>query len=92
MNVNNIINVVRQISFIGIVAMGMTMVIITTGIDLSPGSVIALVSVVAASYAHPGEYPLFVPLAIGMAIGAAAGFINGAISAKGKKSLRSSRH
>ncbi|GAA3333387.1 hypothetical protein GCM10020331_097230 [Ectobacillus funiculus] len=85
LNVNNIINVVRQISFIGIVAMGMTMVIITTGIDLSPGSVIALVSVVAASYAHPGEYPLFVPLLIGMAIGAAAGFVNGAISAKRKK-------
>ncbi|WP_342048256.1 ABC transporter permease [Bacillus sp. OTU530] len=84
LNVNNLINVVRQISFIGIVAMGMTMVIITTGVDLSPGSVIALVSVVAASYAHPGEYPLFVPLLIGMAIGAAAGFINGAISAKGK--------
>lgn len=83
LNVYNLMNVVRQISFIGIVAMGVTMVIITTGIDLSSGSVIALVSVVAASFAHPGEYPLFVPIAIGLAIGALAGMINGTISAKG---------
>lgn len=80
----NLLNVVRQISFIGIVAMGVTMVIITTGIDLSSGSLIALVSVASASFAHPGEYPLIVPLIIGLAIGAAAGFINGTITAKGK--------
>lgn len=83
LNFYNLMNVVRQISFIGIVAMGVTMVIITSGIDLSSGSVIALVSVVAASFAHPGEYPLFVPVAIGLAIGALAGMINGTISAKG---------
>lgn len=80
----NLLNVVRQISFIGIVAMGVTMVIITTGIDLSSGSLIALVSVVSATFAHPGEYPLIVPLILGLAIGAAAGFINGTITAKGK--------
>lgn len=80
----NLINIVRQISFIGIVAMGVTMIIITTGIDLSSGSVIALVSVVVASAAHPGEYPWFVPLLIGLGIGACAGFINGFITAKAK--------
>jgi inositol transport system permease protein len=80
----NLLNVVRQISFIGIVAMGVTMVIITTGIDLSSGSVIALVSVVSASFAHPGEFPIIVPLAIGLGIGALAGLINGTITAKGK--------
>lgn len=80
----NLLNVVRQISFIGIVAMGVTMVIITTGIDLSSGSVIALVSVVSASFAHPGEFSIFVPLLIGLCIGALAGFINGTITAKGK--------
>lgn len=83
LNANNLLNVVRQISFIGIVAMGVTMIIITTGIDLSSGSVIALVSVVVASYAHPGD-SLFVAIAIGLGIGALCGFINGAISAKGK--------
>ncbi|WP_338786502.1 ABC transporter permease [Metabacillus sp. FJAT-53654] len=80
----NLLNVVRQISFIGIVAMGVTMVIITTGIDLSSGSVIALVSVASASFAHPGEFPIIVPLAIGLGIGALAGLINGTITAKGK--------
>jgi inositol transport system permease protein len=80
----NLINIVRQISFIGIVAMGVTMIIITTGIDLSSGSVIALVSVVVASLAHPGEYPLIVPILTGLCIGAITGFINGFITAKGK--------
>jgi inositol transport system permease protein len=80
----NLLNVVRQISFIGIVAMGVTMIIITTGIDLSSGSLIALVSVVTASFAHPGEYPLVVTILVGIGLGAAAGFINGAVTAKGK--------
>lgn len=79
----NIINVVRQVSFIGIVAMGVTIIIITKGIDLSSGSVIALVSVVAASFAHPGDYPLIVPILIGLAVGTLAGFINGTVTAKG---------
>ncbi|GGE13324.1 ABC transporter permease [Marinithermofilum abyssi] len=82
-NVLNLINVVRQVSFIGIVAMGVTFVIITKGIDLSSGSVIALISVVAADFAHPGEHSLFVPLAIGVGVGALTGLINGTITAKG---------
>lgn len=78
----NLINVVRQISFIGIVAMGVTMVIITTGIDLSSGSVIALVSVITASFAQ-GDHPLILALILGLGVGVLAGFINGTISAKG---------
>ena len=42
----NIINIVRQVSFNAILAMGMTMVIITGGIDLSVGSVLALAAVI----------------------------------------------
>ena len=83
LNLYNIINVVRQVSFIGIVAMGVTIVIITKGIDLSSGSVIALVSVISASFAHPGDYPLIVPILIGLAVGTLAGFINGTMTAKG---------
>jgi len=79
----NLLNIVRQISFIGIVAMGVTIVIITTGIDLSSGSVIALTSVVVASYAHPGD-SLVIALLIGCGVGIACGFLNGFISAKGK--------
>lgn len=84
LNPMNILNVIRQISIIAIVGFGVTMVIITTGIDLSSGSVIALVSVVAASFAHPGEYPLVIPLFAGLLVGGIAGLINGTLVAKGK--------
>jgi inositol transport system permease protein len=80
----NILNIVKQMSVVGIVAIGVTLVIITTGIDLSSGSVIALVSVVVASFAHPDSYPLFVPIAIGLGLGMLTGVINGTIISKGK--------
>ena len=80
----NLLNVVRQISIISIVAFGVTMIIITGGIDLSSGSVIALVSVIAASFAHPGEYPVIVPIIVGILCGAATGLINGTLVAKAK--------
>jgi ribose transport system permease protein len=50
----NIINVTRNFSFIGIVAMGMTLVILTGGIDLSVGSVWAMTAVLAASLMSNG--------------------------------------
>ena len=49
LTVRNIINIVRQVTFNCILAMGMTMVIITGGIDLSVSSVLALAAVVTAS-------------------------------------------
>lgn len=82
LSVINIINIVRQMSFIALIALGVTIVIITTGIDLSSGSVMAVASVVAASMAHPNQYPVIVPIAIGLAAGALCGWINGFIIAK----------
>lgn len=84
LDADNLINIVRQMSVVGIVAFGATIVIITTGIDLSPGSVIALVSVFVATFAHPGEYPLIVPILIGVGVGLLTGVINGVIIAKGR--------
>ncbi|EOZ3695514.1 ABC transporter permease, partial [Klebsiella michiganensis] len=49
LNTNRLILIVLQVAIIGIIAVGVTQVIITTGIDLSSGSVIALAAVVAAS-------------------------------------------
>ena len=46
--IENLINVTRNFSFVGIVAMGMTLVILTGGIDLSVGSVWAMTAVLAA--------------------------------------------
>ena len=80
----NIINIIRQMSVVGTIAVGMTIIIITGGIDLSPGSVIALVGVVAASFAHPGDHTLLITLFAGAGAGLLAGFINGSlISATG---------
>ena len=80
----NIMNILRQTSVNGIVAVGMTFVIILAGIDLSVGSVIALAAVIAASFAHPGDYPLIVPVIAGLATGGLCGFINGFVIAKRK--------
>jgi len=55
LTINNLLNVLRQISIICITALGVTMVIISGGIDLSSGSIIGMVSVVAAVFAHPPD-------------------------------------
>ncbi|MDO6355654.1 ribose ABC transporter permease [Caloramator sp. CAR-1] len=80
----NIMNVIRQISVISIIGFGVTMVIITTGIDLSSGSVLALAGVVATSFAHPGQYPIIIPIIMGLLVGAIAGSINGTFVAFGE--------
>lgn len=73
----NGINVLRQISINAILAIGVTYVILTGGIDLSLGSVLALTGVLAATFAHPDTYPLIVPLAIGIFGGVLIGLLNG---------------
>jgi inositol transport system permease protein len=88
----NLLNVIRQISVMGLIAIGVTMVIITTGIDLSSGSVAALAAVVAASLAqrvdwqgakYPGlDLPLIVPILAALVIGALCGYINGGFIAR----------
>ncbi|MEQ5793805.1 ABC transporter permease [Paracoccus sp. NFXS7] len=81
----NIINVLRQTSINGILAIGMTFVILTRGIDLSVGSVVALVGVVSASFATtsaagfiPGApYMPLIPIAVGLITGTAMGALSG---------------
>lgn len=77
LNPFNIINVLRQIALFGIVSVGMTFVILTAGIDLSVGSIVAVVAVTAAMLLDDG---LPIPLVIiaGLAIGALMGAGNGA--------------
>lgn len=72
----NLLNVVRQVSVNGIIAVGMMFVLLTGGIDLSVGSVVALSGVVAALFARQGEYPLIVPIALGLLVGLVVGLIN----------------
>jgi len=73
----NLINILKQASINGILAAGMMYVIISGGIDLSVGSIVALSGVIAASFAHPGEYPLIVPILLAVLAGSVVGLING---------------
>ncbi|MEX2592006.1 MAG: ABC transporter permease [Anditalea sp.] len=83
-SLQNMTIVLRQVSINGILAIGVTFVIITGGIDLSLGSVVALAGVVAAIFAHPLEYPLVVPLAMAILVGLAIGGLNGLVVTRGK--------
>lgn len=83
----NIVNVLRQTSINGILAIGMTFVILTRGIDLSVGSVVALAGIVAASLATTsstamvigGPYPAFLAIAVGLMIGMSSGLVSGIV-------------
>jgi len=79
----NLLNVLRQVSITGIVAVGMTFVIITGGIDISVGSTVALSSVIAA---WALKQDLGIPAAIGLALASSAlvGIMNGALVAYGR--------
>jgi inositol transport system permease protein len=80
----NLINITRQISLNGILAVGVTFVLLTGGVDLSLGSVAALAGVVAAGFAHPGDYSVVVPVAMGVLAGTACGATNGVLVTGGR--------
>jgi ribose transport system permease protein len=73
---NNVGNVARNFSPFGIMALGMTVVIITGGIDLSVGSVMGLVAIVAGLFLT-WEYPWYVAFAMGLLTGVLCGVVNG---------------
>lgn len=83
----NISNVLLQTSINGVLAIGMTFVILTRGIDLSVGSVVALTGIVSASFATTSAtagivgapYPPYVALAVGLLVGVACGALVGLI-------------
>ncbi|MEK8129196.1 ABC transporter permease [Paenibacillus filicis] len=80
----NIKNVLRQISIVGILSIGMTFVILLGGIDLSVGSVLALAgTVVMASQVNYG-LPIPVSILLGLAAGALIGLMNGILITYGK--------
>ncbi len=92
LNEQRLVVMILQVAVIGIIAVGVTQVIITGGIDLSSGSVVALTAMVAASLAQSSDavravypaltdLPLIVPLATGLAVGALAGLVNGSLIA-----------
>ncbi len=78
LSVSNLMNVVQQTAINAIIAAGMTLVIISGGIDLSVGSVVALSGVVLGSLLT-GGHSLSVSLAAGLAVGALCGLVNGVL-------------
>ncbi len=88
----NLINIVRQMSVVGLIALGVTGIIVSAGIDLSSGSVVGLTAVVAASLAQMPDYeaafypglhlPLIAPILGACVVGALVGWINGSLIAK----------
>ena len=92
-NKRRLIIMILQVSVIGIIAVGVTQVIIMAGIDLSGGSLVALSAIVAASlaqnssytkavYPHLTDLPFIIPVLAGIACGLFAGFLSGNIIAR----------
>jgi galactofuranose transport system permease protein len=78
---NNLLNVLRQNSMLGLVALGMTFVILTGGIDLSVGSLLAVAGVIAANLAGQG---FLVALLAGVGFTTLLGMVNGVAIAKAR--------
>lgn len=75
----NLLNVLRQNSMLGLMALGMTFVILTAGIDLSVGSLLAVAGIVAAMLSGYGTLPAIIG---GVGVAAVLGAINGVVIAK----------
>jgi inositol transport system permease protein len=95
MNTQRLTIMILQVSVIGIIAVGVTQVIITGGIDLSSGSVVGMTAMISASVAQASTWPravypsltdlpFVVPVALGIGIGLLAGFVNGQLIARTK--------
>lgn len=81
--VDNLLNILRQTSVNAIIAVGMTLVILIAGIDLSVGSVLALCGAFAATLVAM-EVPVLIAVPTALLAGATLGAISGIIIAKGK--------
>ncbi|HOP01326.1 MAG TPA: ABC transporter permease [Flexilinea sp.] len=79
----NILNILKQATPIIIIAIGQTFVLITAGIDLSIGSVIACSGVVAAIFMRDGM-PVWISMVAGLLFGVLVGIINGSLIVYGK--------
>jgi inositol transport system permease protein len=90
LNTTNLFNVMRQISITGLIALGMTFVILTAGIDLSVGSLLAFSAIVAAAVSKGSSgntlsldaetavgHPWYVAMAVAVGLGLLGGFLQG---------------
>src|SRR5699024_8033565 len=83
LTINNLLNVLRQVSINAYISFGMTFVILTGGIYLSVGCILALTGAVTAGMLASGMDPILA-MGLGLLLGAILGAVNGIIIAKGK--------
>ena len=78
LNVTNLLNILKQNSVYGVIAVGMTFVIVTGGIDLSVGAIVALSACFATSLAQKGtSVPVLFAMLVGLMFGVACGAFSG---------------
>ena len=80
----NILNVLRQVSISGLIAIGMTFVILTAGIHLSVGAIMVFSSVIMGQFTFRYGIPAPVAIVCGLAVGTAIGALNGWLVARVK--------
>lgn len=83
LTVSNLLNVMEQTAINAVIAVGMTFVIVSGGIDLSVGSIVALSGVVLAS-ALQAHWPAPLAIAAGLLVGAGCGLLNGLLITHGR--------
>lgn len=84
LTISNWTIIITQVSINALLAFGVTFVIITGGIDLSLGSIVAVTGIVAASLAHPDTNPVIVPILVGLFSGLLIGAFNGFVITQSK--------
>jgi ribose transport system permease protein len=79
LNPDTLVNIARSAAYIGIIAVGMTLVLMTAGIDLSVGSVLYLVAVVVGQFINSVGVPIiavpFLAIGVGLVLGSINGFL-----------------
>nr|BBH85372.1 hypothetical protein KTC_01230 [Thermosporothrix sp. COM3] len=81
---NNIASILSNVAVVSIIAIGMTMVIVTGGIDVSIGSVVAICMLISAKVMVAGGDNIFIALLVSLGVGLLAGALNGTIVAFGR--------
>lgn len=87
LQIMNIRNILRQVSYTGIIGLGMTFVIISGGIDLSVGSMTAFVGgivIMTLNHFGGGVDAVWIAIILGLLLGVGCGAINGLVITKGK--------
>lgn len=87
LQVRNLLNILRQVSYTGVIGLGLTFVIISGGIDLSVGSAVAFsggIAVLTLNRFEGGVLAIILAILAGLCVGTLTGVVNGVIVTKGK--------